>query len=592
MRRFLIGCLAIVGTLSLLAFLVIGGAIYSLVRHVTPMIEASAPVPSKPTVLTLTLSGGLSDGRGDDPIAALLDSSTPKLREVIDTIDRAATDPLVRGLLVDLGAASPSFTQSQEVAAAIRRFRAAGKRAIAVADTLDEGASSAQKLVLASAFEQIWLQPSGAVGTAGLRLERPFFPGTLDKIGVEPQFDQRREFKGGVDSFVDRKFSPPLRASLQALIDDLHGQTTKAVAAGRGLSEDEAKQLLAKTPMPAEEALSARLIDGIGYRRDVLAKLMQVAEAQETESFQDYADAIGEPPDGAARIAVIYGIGPVVRSAPDGAFAERGTMAADAISRAFREASEDPKVRAIVFRIDSPGGSYVASDTIWQAVHDARRAGKKVVASLGSVAASGGYFAAMACDRIVAGEATLTGSIGVYSGKFVLSGMWSKLGVDWDGVETLPNAGMYSPNRPFSKEEWAMFQRDLDRVYTDFTGRVVRDRAIPATDIEQVAGGRVFTGRQAVALKLADVTGDFPVALAEARRIAGIGADETLELVTYPKSRDVASELLHKLRHMGVAIDHTAALAGIAARIAPALERSLTDGDHALMAPITPDDLR
>jgi protease-4 len=510
--------------------------VYQIVHKIGTTTTVAEVAPH--TLLRLNLEGSIPETSGVDPIAIALSGGKPSLRDLVDALDSGAADAKVSGLIADLGHAQMSLATAQELSAALGRFRKAGKPAYAYADTLAESASNTQVLFLASQFDQVWLQPAGEIGATGLSLELPYVADALKTIGVTPRFSQRYEFKGGIDMYVAPGTSPALKQSLGGLVSDLYGQIVDGIAAGRKLSAEDVRHLIDRAPLSADEALGAKLIDHIGYRVDSENALRHAA-GTDTGKFMDAVDYLklaGPLNNSGERIAVIYGVGEVVRGDPEENFSGSTQMSAEGIARAFREATRDSKVRAIVFRIDSPGGSYVASDTIWHAVHQARQAGKKVIASMGGLAASGGYFSAVACDRIIAEPASLTGSIGVYSGKFVLTKLWDKIGVKWDQVSAGAHAGIDSMNNDFTPDEMAGFERSLDRIYGDFSHRVATDRHIPEAEMDSVARGRVWSGASAKAHGLVDELGDFRAALIEAKRAAGINADAAIELVTFPKA--------------------------------------------------------
>jgi protease-4 len=289
------------------------------------------------------------------------------------------------------------------------------------------------------------------------------------------------------------------------------------------------------------------------------------------------------------KIALIYGVGPVVRGGDDDGSGLGGSemLSAQTVAKAFRLAADDPEVRAILFRIDSPGGSYVASDTVWREVKRARGRGKPVVASMGAVAASGGYFVAMAADRIVAEPGTLTGSIGVYAGKFVLDGLWDKLGVHWEQLKSATNAGMDSANHDFTPEQWQRFQSSLDRVYADFTKRVADDRKLSPDRLDAVARGRVWTGRQAVAVGLADQVGGFEDGIAAAKSLAHLAPNAPVKLETFPPERTPLDRVFALLGDLDRTATSLHVAAHIAEVLAPILQRiEATTRARELSAPL------
>ena len=588
MRRFLVGFLAFIGLFALLVVIGLGGLTYWIVvqaRHANP-------VPGK-AILQLAVHGNPAETDNTSATLRRLVGGTraSSLRDLVDALDQARRDNRVLGVLVELSDAAPSLAAAQELRDAVARFRAAGKPAIAFADSFG-GARSSQAFYLATGFDQIWLQPAGEIGLAGFALDHPFFADTLKLIGVKPRFSQRQEYKGGIDMFVDTGLSAPLRTSLQGLIDDLFGQLVDGVASGRKLAPEAVRALIDRAPLFGDEAQQAGLIDKVGYLDEARAEIRRRTEGGAGfVSLDTYLADVGPPNQQGAKIALIYGVGPVVRGGDDDGDGLGGsdTLSADTVAKAFRSAAADSDVRAIVFRVDSPGGSYVASDTVWREVKRARNAGKPVVASMGGVAASGGYFVSMAADRIIAEPGTLTGSIGVYSGKFVLAGLWDKLGVHWDELQAGANAGAESPNHDFTDAQWQRFQSSLDHIYADFTRRVADDRKLAPAKLDDVARGRVWTGRQAVALGLADATGGFGDAVTAAKQLARLAPDAPVKLEQYPPEKSAferALKLLGEIDANGGGLRLTARLA---ATLAPLLQRvdTLLRADT-LTAPVEP----
>ncbi len=556
MRRFLVGCLSILGVLFLLLG---GGAGYLVWRGLSELEEARAPDLPAHLLLTLAIQGEPPAARRDNPFRRLTGDSLT-LRDIVSRIDGAARDGRVQGLFVDFSNARLSPAAAQEIGQAVQRFKARRKPTYAFADTMGEAGGATFTYALAAQFDRVWLQPAGALGIDGLALERPYLTEALKSIGVAPRLDQRHEFKGGTDMFTEAGLSPALRGSLQKLTDDLLGQAVEMIAKGRNLSVDDARAAIDTAPIAAQDAVTQGLIDQMGYRSDALRALKDTSRTPATVSLADYRvpDTL---PNAALHVAVIEAAGPVVRggSNNDNPFADdEGSFAAGRVAAAFQAAVQDPTVKGILFRIDSPGGSYVASDTIWQAVRAAQDAGKPVIAVMGTYAASGGYFVAAPADKIVAQPGTLTGSIGVYSGKFLLSGLWEKLGIRWEQVASGASAGQISPNRDFTPAEWARFQENLDRIYADFTQRVAAGRKIPMDKMDAIARGRIWSGASAKEAGLVDRLGGMTEAVEEMRGLLRQPADTPLRLVDYPAPEDgftKARKLLSKLESTAVHLE-------------------------------------
>ena len=387
MRRLVVGFFAAVGFLTVLlvlgAVLLIGG----LKPTVTPLADN--------IILTVDLTQGLAEGPRQDRLLRLLVGSEPTLRDVLDGIETASDDPRVKVLLARVGDDELGLGKIQELRDAIAAFRAKGKFALAFADSFGEFGPGTRPYYLATAFDEIWLQPMGNVGLTGLYTEIPFFKGSLDLLGVAPEFDHREEFKTAMNSLTETKMTPPHREEVDAMLVSIAGQIIHGIAEGRKLPEAEVRDAIDRGPLLAEEARQAKLVDHLGYRDEVIGHARtRAGSAAELTSLTSYLDRAGRPNREGATIALIYGSGLIQRAASSAnPLTESNVMAANEISRAFRAAVRDPTVRAILFRIDSPGGSVVASESIWREVVFARERGKPVVVSMGDVAGSGGYYA-------------------------------------------------------------------------------------------------------------------------------------------------------------------------------------------------------
>ena len=511
------------------------------------------PVPEK-TVLTLDLdrsvpeigSGGLTPWSG-------LGKARPALWEAVAAIERAAGDERVVGLVARVGASDMGLARTQELRDAVQAFRRSGKPAYAFAESFGDFGPGNTAYYLAAAFEKIYLQPSGDVGLTGLLAQSYFLKGTLEKLDVQFRMSQREEYKGVKDRFTDSGFTAAQREALTRILESLTEQLTAGVAEGRGLSRDEVRTLMQQAPFPAGKALEARLVDGLLYRDEVDEV---VRETLGTDiaflSLSSYRRRIEAGDGDAATVALIYGLGQVHRgSSRHRAFTGRDSMGSDSIARAFRRAAEDDEVKAIIFRVDSPGGSYVASDVIRHEVLRARRRGKPVIVSMGDVAGSGGYFVAAPADRIVAQPATLTGSIGVAGGKIVTRGLWEKLGVSWDQVAGNSNATFWSAIEDYDPIQRARLEGLLDTVYDDFVSKVAEGRNLTREQVSAAAKGRVWTGADAREQGLVDELGGYAATLAAVREIAGIAPDAAIRLRPFPRRKSTLRLLAEQLTGEG-----------------------------------------
>ncbi len=536
------GLLVVVLVIAVFGVVLVGAGIL-----VSGMGKPSVP---KKAILELDLERGIPETSSDNPFAAFGGERELTLRDVVDALEKAGDDPHVVGLVARLGAAPIGVAEIQEIRDAVKSFRAKKKFAVAYSETFGEFGPGNGPYYLATAFDEIWLQPSGDLGLNGLVGESPFLRGVLDKLGVKPEFGQRHEFKNAMNQYTETKFTDAHREATKALIESIYGQMVKGIAEGRKMTEEEVRALVDRGPFLGPEALDAKLVDGLAYRDEVHDKLKtKGGSGARFFSLPAYLKEEGRPhAEGKRTIALVYGIGGVVRGRSSGNPLTGGqTMGSETVAKAIRTAVEDDDVAAILFRVSSPGGSYVASDTIWREVVLAKKAGKPVIISMGDVAASGGYFVAMPADKIVAQPGTITGSIGVLAGKMVTPAMWEKVGLTFDQVEVGANANMWNASRSFSPAEWDRFNAWLDRIYDDFTSKVADGRKLPKEKVLEIAKGRVWTGEDAKAIGLVDELGGYATALKLAKAAAKIPADEKVKVAVFPKEKNPFETLAARL---------------------------------------------
>ena len=532
MRRLVVGFFAAVGFLTVLLLF----GVFLLTKELKPIVTPLADN----IILTVDLTQGLAEGPHQDRLLRLLLGSEPSLRDVLDGIETASSDPRVKVLLARVGDDELGLAKIQELRDAIAAFRAKGKFALAFADSFGEFGPGTRPYYLATAFDEIWLQPMGNLGLTGLYAEVPFFKGTLDLLGIVPEFDHREEFKTAMNSLTETKMTPPHREEVDALLASIGGQLIHGIAEGRKLPEAEVREASDRGPLLADEARQAKLVDRLGYRDEVLAQARAHARSgAELTGLTTYLDRAGRPHREGSTIALIYGSGLIQRAASSAnPLTESNVMAATEITRAFRTAVRDPAVRAILFRIDSPGGSVVASESIWREVVFARERGKPVVVSMGDVAGSGGYYVAAAADKIVAEPSTLTGSIGVLAGKLVVSDLFRKLGMSTDSAQVGANAAMYSSTSEFSTRAHSRLEAFLDETYKGFKDHVASGRHMTQEQVEEVARGRVWSGEDAKARGLVDELGGSAVALRLAKEAAKLAPDAAVKLTVFPREKE------------------------------------------------------
>ena len=497
------------------------------------------------TILEVDLETSVLEYVPPDPFAQLTMKDTPQVRDLVEALAKAAADERVVGLIARVGQGGMGLAQLQEVRDAVIAFRASGKPAYAYAETFGEVNTGNASFYLATAFDKIFLQQSGDVNITGLMFESPFLRGVFDKIGVEPRMDHRHEFKNAKNLFTETELTEAHREASQSLMTSIFDEMVAGMASGRDLSPEAFRELVAAGPFYGQEAVDNGLVDALAYRDEVYHQIRQdVGGDSKLLYLGAYLDQGRAWAKGSA-IALIYGVGGIARGESQfNAMSGAATMGSDTVAAAFRAAAADDKVQAILFRIDCNGGSYVASDTVLRETLRAREAGKPVIVSMGNVAASGGYFVALAADKIVAQPSTITASIGVVGGKLLTSGLWQKIGLSWDSVETSANASMWTGTHDYSEEQWGRYSAWLDRVYEDFTTKVAEGRELPIERVREIAKGRVWTGVQAKELGLVDELGGFPVALRLAREAAGLAADAPIRLQPFPKPRTFLEEIL------------------------------------------------
>jgi protease IV len=496
-----------------------------------------------PLLLEFDLTEPLVDVPPPDPVGWLQARRRLSLRGVLERLRAASDDGRVRGLLATVGG-RVGIARAQELRDAVREFRRSGKPAVAWAESFGEFGSGTMPYLLACGFDEVWLQPSGGVGLTGVAVEVTFLRRALDQLGVQPELGRRHEYKNAVDRLVERGFTEAHRQATDRLAESAFEQVVAAVADSRGLPPQRVRELVDRAPLLAADALAAGLVDRLGYRDEVYTELRtRLGGDVELRYLARYHPPrrlprrVDETVARAARrmagrpepvVALVSGTG-AIRQGRSGRSPLSGmAMGSATVGAALRSAATDDRVRAVVFRVDSPGGSYVASDAIWREVGRVRAAGKPVVVTMGEMAASGGYFVSMGADAIVAEPATLTGSIGVLAGKAVLTGLLDRLGLDTDAVARGQHARILSPRQEFDADEWQALEAWLDHVYGDFVSKVAAGRGMSEQQVDAVARGRVWTGADAAERGLVDELGGLERAVAIAREKAGLPAGAPL----------------------------------------------------------------
>jgi protease-4 len=500
--------------------------------------EAPVIVPSNAT-LNLRLQAPFGEIERSDLFSQLVEQP-PTLQATIAAIRRARSDDKIKALVIRPQQGAGLWAQIQELRTAVDEFRKAGKPVVAY---LEYG--GAQEYYLASAADRVVLMPAGQLDLAGLAWYELFLRGTLDKIGVFPDLLHIGDYKTASNTFTETGFTPAHREMSRELNHEWYEQLVAGIAEGRKKPVDEIKRAIDGGPYTAEGAHKAGLVDALGYDD----QLDDSAPVQGTRPFrgEDYARGahFGGNRIPGARIALLYALGTIAsgKSSFDSGSLVTGS---DTFVEWLRKVRLDSSVRAVVVRVDSPGGSAIASEVIWRELMLTREV-KPLVVSMGDVAASGGYYIALPAHVIVADPGTITGSIGVVTGKFVLKGGLDKLGVAVDGVSEGRMAEIYSPFRRFSPDERARVEEQMQATYELFLKRVAEGRNQPAAKIDPIAQGRVWTGRKARELGLVDELGGLSAAIQVAKQRAKLDVSKDVELVVYPPKKSVYELLANPL---------------------------------------------
>ena len=430
-----------------------------------------------PLLLELDLTELPAAPDPDDRLARWRARGRHHLRPTLRALHEAAADRQVRGLIAKVGGVLP-WAAMQELRLGVRAFAASGKPTVAWAESFGEGSGDTAAYVLASAFDEIWLQPGGSLGLLGVGVERTFVRGALDRLGIEPQLEQRHEFKNFADTFTRTEFTEAYRTAVDRIAESIFTDALDAIAAGRAIDVERVRELVDTGPRTAPEARDAGLVDSVGFRDQAYAAVRSRVGMDADLLFADRWHPRRRPQLPARNrnyVALVEVRGSIASGRSRRNPLER-TAGSDSVGAALRAAANDDHARAVVLHVDSPGGSAVASETIWREVCRVRDAGKPVVVSMSELAASGGYYIACPADVIVALPSTLTGSIGVIGGKFVARELLERLGVTTGSVSHGARSLMSSQRRGYNDDERQRLVAIIDAIYDDFVTKVAQGR--------------------------------------------------------------------------------------------------------------------
>jgi protease-4 len=483
------------------------------------------------TVLELRLAGDVPEKPPQDPWEQLAGRPTTTVTDIVEALERARTDARITGLRVDVGFSAMRMAKLEEIRDKIRAFGRSGKFSVAYLEFA--GNSS---YYLASACQTVILLPKSELRVHGLMASSTFFKGALDKLSVVPDLYHIGEYKNATNVFTEKKFTPAHKEATQALLEDWYGEFVRGVAEGRGMKPQEVENAIRKGPFSSEEALAAKLVDRLGYEDEARDFVKQKNDGSERHlSVREYARRT--EPSARSKLAVIYATGTIVPGRNGNDSLGEAVMGSETVAEQFRDARQDRSVKAVILRVDSPGGSAFSSEAIRREVEITRRE-KPVVVSMSDVAASGGYWIAMSANKILAQPGTITGSIGVLTGKFNLTGLYNKLGLTNDYVATSDNATLDYPFQNFTSAQRESVERSMRDVYKNFLQGVADGRHLPVASIDKIAQGRVWSGERARAFGLVDELGGLDKAIDAARDLAKIPKSQSvsLELLPPPKS--------------------------------------------------------
>lgn len=496
-----------------------------------PLVLIMSFVPSgeAPRVRNAVLELDMREASADQPAADALSSafSNSSFLETLLRLNAAANDPDVKGVFVRAAEINLGSSRAEELRAAFLRLRAKDKFVIAHSQGFLASGPSAYRAI--SAANEIWLQPGTSFETPGITFETMFLGGAMEKLKVAPEIEQFYEFKGAADTFKQKGYTAPNATAMTALATSVWTHSLADIAADRKIDPVTLRALLEASPYQAQQASDLKLVDRLGYPEEAAAAAEKLAGGK-LVPIDDYHRSLG---NGGAVIAVVGGEGDIVTGGGGPAdLLSVGTpvFASDRISEQLLDIAEDTSINAVVFRVDSGGGSAIASDQIWNAVKKVQASGKKVVVSMGSMAASGGYYVSASADSIIANRSTITGSIGVFGGKFAIADGLRQFGINPDSVTVGGEfASAYSTEKLTPNQRTRLLE-GLQATYDRFTGIVAEGRKLPLQQVQEVARGRVWSGEDALKIGLVNKTGDFITALEEARTLAGFKPEDGMDI--------------------------------------------------------------
>lgn len=541
---FFVGLFAVIGVLIVAGFVFL---IVSVAQH----RKQSVSLPDS-MVLSLVLDERVTEHAAQSELSQIFEEEID-FHKLVSSIRAAGKDRHVKALFVDLREPSLGLAQIQELRDAVADFQTSKKPAILATDSFGELSNGTGFYYLASQFDRIAVQPAGFVGIAGIALEQPFLRGFLDEHGIGVDVEKRKEYKTAFDFMTEKNLTPANREETETLLKNLSEQIISAIAERRHLSRDIVWDAMNKAPLTVDEALPLKLIDQIAWPDQARKQILDEQKAEDTD-IADYIDNAAPSLRNATSIAVIYGSGAIVRHDAGGIGMSDKLFAADGFTDIVNEILEEKKIKAVIVRVDSPGGSATASETVRRGILRLKESGRPVIVAMGNYAASGGYWMSVDADKIIAEPATLTGSIGVLGGKIALRELLERNNIHVETTTLNDNAGMWSLVDHFTPSQRARFAYAMDYTYDQFVDRVAKGRHLTPEKVEKIARGRVWTGAEAQKIGLVDELGGMATAYAATRTLLKLPEDAAFDLHIYPEEESPFDAALGFLKHPRIGV--------------------------------------
>lgn len=522
-----------VGAVTLISL--IGLLVFGIINRYPKPVE-------KNSFLTIDFNKPFNESDNTGILTELTDEKPISFFKMLQAVEFAANDDDINGIIVKINNINLEPAQLQDVARTIVKFNSTGKKTVVFSQGFGNLGQGSSEYYLASFFKQIYMQPHTYIGLTGISIEIPFLKNLLNKIGVSPEFYSRYEYKNAMASLTDSKISKAYAEEMNNLGGSLMEELKLDISTNRKL-KDSFENIINKAPLTADEGLKLGLIDGIMYMSQLEDKLKKEDGAEHFINISDYAAGLYSNSGDLPTIAMLNLTGEIIDDDNKNNIRQNNVINSQNVIEDINEIKKLPNLKAVVVRINSPGGSYNAADEIYFALKQLKKITKvPVVVSQSAYAASGGYFISLAGDYIFAEPMTITGSIGVLGGKIVFSELWKKLGINWNRLNFGDNAGILSPNRHFNDSEKKIFNKSLDDVYDDFTAKVAENRKL-TQPMDKIARGRVWTGRQALVLGLIDEFGGSSEAIIKAMELGKIDKNQNIIITSYPKAKSFGEKL-------------------------------------------------